>query len=101
MQEELDGSLGRNRFCPTGYRLPNQRELALMHLYCQPSFWDGVSQAYSRTYYSFGANGSNKKGTEQSKTGWARDSRNIYMENSMTDNNHCSKELRCVRDVTR
>jgi len=101
MQEELDGSLGRNRFCPTGYRLPNQRELALMHLYCQPSFWDGVSQAYSRTYYSFGANGSNKKGTEQSKTGWSRDSRNIYMENSMTDNNHYSKELRCVRDVTR
>lgn len=99
MQSELDRSLGTNRFCPEGYRLPNQRELALMHLYCASSFWSGVSQAYSRTYYSYGAAGSNPKSTESAKHGWARDSYNIYMENSSTNSDQASRATRCVRDV--
>lgn len=100
MQNELDTSLGTNRFCPEGYRLPNQRELTLMHLYCKSSFWNEVSQAYSRTYYSYGSNGgSNKKVSEQNKTGWSRDGSNIYMENSSTDDNHKATTSRCVRDV--
>lgn len=98
MQAELDRSLGTNRFCPAGYRLPNQRELALMHLYSASSFWDGVSQAYSRTYYSYGAAGSNLKSTETAKNGWARDSHNIYMENSSTNSDQRSSQTRCVRD---
>lgn len=104
MQAELNASLGENRFCPEGYRLPNQRELALMHLYCAPSFWTGAVQSYSRTYYSYGVNGSNPKATEtnpndQYKTGWARDSYNIYMENSVNNPNQRSTQTRCVRDV--
>lgn len=111
MQAELDRSLGTNRFCPAGYRLPNQRELALMHLYCPSSFWTDVSQSYSRTYYSYGGAGSNPKPTEcepnnpydgdeeQFKVGWARDTSNIYMENSTNNANQRSTRTRCVRDV--
>lgn len=104
MQAALNRSLGQNPYCPTGYRLPNQRELALMHLYCAPSFWSGVDQAYARTYYSYGVNGSNPKPTEtnrndQYKTGWARDGSNIYMENSVNNGNQRSTQTRCVRDV--
>ena len=102
LQADLDKSLGDNsKYCPEGYRLPNQRELGIMHLYCKSSFWSGVSQAYSRTYYSYGSNGTNRKSTEQEKTGWSRDDTNIYMENSTTNAGHCSTRLRCVRDVAR
>lgn len=104
MQAELDSSLGVNRFCPDGYRLPNQRELALMHLYCASSFWTGAAQSYSRTYYSYGVAGSNPKPTEinpndQYKHGWARDGSNIYMENSYLNGDQRSTQTRCVRDV--
>ena len=106
MQATIDRSLGNNPYCPPGYRLPNQRELTLMHFYCAPSFWSGASQVYSRTYYSYGMNGSNPKPTEtnpydQQKTGWARDNNNIYMENSIRNANHRSSMSRCVRDVER
>ena len=106
MQAEIDRSLGNNPYCPKGYRLPNQRELTLMHFYCASSFWTGVSHAYTRTYYSYGMNGSNPKPTEtnpngQQKTGWSRDSRNIYMENSIRNTGHRSTGVRCVRDVER
>ena len=106
MQANIDRSLGNNPYCPKGYRLPNQREMTLMHFYCASSFWTGVSQAYTRTYYSYGMNGSNPKPTEtnpndQQKTGWSRDSRNIYMENSIRNSGHRSTGARCVRDVER
>lgn len=105
MQANIDRSLGNNPYCPKGYRLPNQRELSIMHFYCQSSFWTNCSQAYSRTYYSYGMNGSNPKPTEigngQQKTGWSRDGNNIYMENSMLQSNHRSTMSRCVRDVAR
>ena len=106
MQSNIDRSLGNNPYCPPGYRLPNQREMTLMHFYCASSFWNGVSQAYTRTYYSRGMNGSNPKPTEtnpydQQKTGWARDANNIYMENSIRNAGHRSTMARCVRDVER
>lgn len=108
MQENIDKSLGDNPYCPEGYRLPNQREMTLMHLYCASSFWDGVKIAFTRTYYSYGMNGSNPKPTEvnptysdQQKTGWARDSRNIFMENSLLNSEHLSTRARCVRDIER
>lgn len=108
MQANIDRSLGNNPYCPTGYRLPNQREMTLMHFYCTSSFWSDVKQAYTRTYYSYGMNGSNPKPTEtdpsysnQQKTGWSRDSRNIYMENSIRESGHRSTGARCVRDVER
>lgn len=106
MQANIDRSIGNNPYCPPGYRLPNQREMLLMHFYCASSFWEGVTQAYTRTYYSYGMNGSNPKPTEtnpndQQKTGWARDKNNIYMENSILNSGHRSTMLRCVRDVAR
>ena len=108
MQANIDRSLGNNPYCPPGYRLPNQREMTLMHFYCTSSFWSDVKQAYTRTYYSYGMNGSNPKPTEtdpsysnQQKTGWSRDSRNIYMENSIRESGHRSTGARCVRDGER
>ena len=108
MQANIDRSLGNNPYCPPGYRLPNQREMTLMHFYAAPSFWDNVSQAYTRTYYSYGMNGSNPKPTEvdpsisnQQKTGWARDRNNIYMENSIRESQQRSTRARCVRDIAR
>ena len=105
MQANIDRSLGNNPYCPKGYRLPNQREMSIMHFYCASSFWSGCYQAYTRTYYSYGMNGSNPKPTEigngQQKTGWSRDGNNIYMENSMLQSNQRSTMSRCVRDVAR
>lgn len=105
MQANIDRSLGNNPYCPKGYRLPNQREMSIMHFYCASSFWTNCYQAYTRTYYSYGMNGSNPKPTEigngQQKTGWSRDGNNIYMENSMLQSNHRSTMSRCVRDVAR
>ena len=108
MQANIDRSLGDNPYCPEGYRLPNQREMTLMHFYCASSFWTNCYQAYTRTYYSYGMNGSNPKPTEvdpsvsnQQKTGWSRDSRNIYMENSLRESGQRSTMSRCVRDVER
>lgn len=106
MQAQLDSSMGSNPYCPEGYRLPNQRELLLMHFYCSSTFWSGVSQCYSRTYYSHGMAGSNPKPTEidpndQQKTGWARDANNIYMENSIINPNQRATTARCVRDIER
>lgn len=106
MQARIDSSLGDNPYCPPGYRLPNQREMTLMHFYCASSFWERGTQAYTRTYYSYGMNGSKPKPTEtdynvsqQQKTGWARDDNNIYMENSIRQSQQRSTRSRCVRDV--
>ena len=106
MQANIDRSLGNNPYCPKGYRLPNQREMSIMHFYCASSFWTNCYQAYTRTYYSYGMNGSNPKPTEtnpndQQKTGWSRDQNNIYMENSIRTSGHRSTMSRCVRDVAR
>jgi hypothetical protein len=50
--------------------------------------------------------GSNPKDTEingdrynQQKTGWARDHSNVFMENSIRNENHRATSARCVRDV--
>ena len=100
MQDELDRSLGNNKYCPEGYRLPNQRELSIMQSYCDRSFWptNGDTRAFSRTYYSFGYNGSVQK--EPKKTGWAATATLVHMESS-DKTNHKATTSRCVRDVAR
>lgn len=94
MQKEINNSLANNRFCPKGYRLPNQRELCLMQLYCSYTFWNGSNNAFSRTYYSYGAEGNNVK--EPSKYGWVGNPNKIYMAA-----NERSTQLRAVRDLDR
>lgn len=92
MQKEINNSLANNRFCPKGYRLPNQRELCLMQLYCSYTFWEGSYNALSRTYYSYGAEGNNVK--EPEKYGWVGNHSIIYMVSYEK-----STQLRAVRDL--
>lgn len=92
MQKEINNSLANNRFCPKGYRLPNQRELCLMQLYCYYTFWNGSYSAFSRTYYSYGAEGNNVK--EPGKYGWVGNHSIIYMVSYEK-----STQLRAVRDL--
>jgi hypothetical protein len=95
MQANINTALGNKTYdgCPAGYRLPNQRELALMHLYCANSFW-GSGLCFSRTYFSFGNNGPTDIRKENDKTGWAREGQ-IYMQS----NSHKASYSRCVRDI--
>lgn len=96
MQEEINKSLSNNRFCPKGYRLPNQRELILMHMYCNWKFWNGITQSFSRTYYSFGAYGNNTKESEKKKCGWSRGWGKVFMAEKDTEK---SSQIRAVRDL--
>lgn len=55
MNKELNtvGLSGTNRFCPAGYRLPNNREISVLYHYLNNSFWPS-SACYTRTYWSKG-----------------------------------------------
>ena len=83
----------KNPYCPDGYRLPNQRELALMRYYL--SSVSGVSglnnKCFSRTYFSTGTHGTKR----ESKEGYGYNDGNIFL-NSSSDNGNT---IRCVRDV--
>lgn len=80
-----------NPFCPKGYRTPSQIEAAIMRYYVKD--W-GDSQTMTRTYWSFGPYGSNKKFTDEStKPGFVVDGTNITVSNIKTES------VRCVRDV--
>ncbi len=81
-----------NPFCPKGYRTPSQIEAAIMRYYVKD--WDDKSQTMTRTYWSFGPYGSNKKFTDESKKpGFVVDGTNITVSNIKTES------VRCVRDV--
>ncbi len=86
------GSSSAAGYCPDGYRLPNQLELAMMRFYC-----NGVSEgSVSRTYWSMGV----EPGTygENGKDGGKKygfvDDGNITLYTDFT-----SKAQRCVRDI--
>lgn len=98
MQEEVNNFLGSNRFCPKGYRLPNQRELILMRYYCSQNFWSGVEHSFSHTYYSYGAHGSKTKESEKNKYGWGRN-RQAGVGNIFMVSNEKSTQIRAVRDL--
>lgn len=76
-----------NRYCPEGYRTPNQRELAIMLYY---DVYD-ENYCWSRTLWSFGEIGANNKNTD--KYGFHKRS------NLMTVNNSTINGTRCVRDI--
>ena len=91
MNEELDKSLTSNRFCPPGYRLPNQRELTVMYYYLPSSFFSG-GKALTRTWYSFGSKGVNKSGSY----GFWLDQGNMRVG---PPGDASTTQIRCVRDV--
>lgn len=85
---DLDIRSGKqNRYCPPGYRVPNQRELAIMLYY---DIYDG-EYCLSRTVWSFGEMGVNNKG--QGKYGFCR------RPALMTVNTSNTNGTRCVRDI--
>ena len=86
------GSSSKAGYCPDGYRLPNQLELAMMRFYCK-----GVSiGSVSRTYWSMGVvpgtygDSGKDKGN---KYGFVDDG-NITLFTNFTSN-----AQRCVRDI--
>lgn len=81
-----------NPYCPKGYRTPSQIEAAIMRYYVKD--WDSKSQTMTRTYWSFGPLGSNKKFTdENTKPGFIVNGTNITVSKIQTTT------VRCVRDV--
>ena len=92
-----------NPYCPDGYRIPNQRELAIMvyyKLYDESEFnhdlpyQSGTNErnAMCRTKYSFGALGANKAGATD-KYGFS------YTPNVITLAGYSASSTRCVRDI--
>ncbi len=77
-----------NPFCPKGYRTPSQIEAAIMRYYM------GELTTMTRTYWSFGPYGSNKKFEEPDKPGFVVQGTNITVTN-----NRATGSVRCVRDV--
>ncbi len=84
---------GSSEFCPDGYRVPNQRELALMDMYIPSIMGDNF---FCRTFYSFGYYGATgiKKATEANKYGCMKGGGNIHMTS-----NDVATTARCVRDL--
>ena len=84
----------KNRYCPDGYRTPNQRELAIMVYYFSndPTYTlDYINDNYiTRTYWSFGYHGIKKS----DKQGFAARTSPIITVNSTSNNG-----TRCVRDI--
>ncbi len=89
---------GNNKYCPAGYRLPNQRELAMMTLVLPSTYWNNATRLPSRTYFSHGlyaASGQQKSG-EEVKLGFVYTSSadNIFLPNR----GQFTNRIRCVRD---
>lgn len=77
-----------NPFCPKGYRTPSQIEAAIMRYYI------GALNTMTRTYWSFGPYGSNKKFTDvNQKPGFIVNGTNVTVSRIQTTT------VRCVRDV--
>ena len=77
-----------NPFCPKGYRTHSQIEAAIMRYYI------GTLNTMTRTYWSFGPYGSNKKFTDvNQKPGFIVNGTNVTVSRIQTTN------VRCVRDV--
>lgn len=88
VDEEIAAGRG-NPYCPEGYRTPSQIEAAIMRYYITD--W-GVSNTFTRTYWSFGPLGNDPKFTDD-KYGFNVQGTNI------TVNKKDLGEVRCVRDI--
>ena len=97
-QEDIDarGSY-LSGYCPEGYRIPNQMELAMMNYYMEKE--DLSYNLYSRTYWSFGPisgnYGPNGKRNDANDIGFLRvDSGNLTVAAGTT-----TQYARCVKDI--
>lgn len=87
-----------NRYCPEGYRIPNQLELTMMKLYLEGvGSGNALEKSFSRTYWSFGMvpgtyGEHGKDGGD--KYGYGYDTPNIYLAAT-----HTTATTRCVRDI--
>lgn len=100
INEYLNTNVGENPFCPSGYRLPNIRELAVMRYFIPSDDINSVfsANAPSRTHWSFGLVGAfynSGRGTEN-RYGWGASKEKIFM---MDRNNQKVDYPRCVKDV--
>lgn len=81
-----------NPFCPVGYRLPNQRELAMLAYFSDID----ISNQMSRTYWIFGRYGGNMS-KETERVGFSfTNTGNLTLSNRVTTD---VNTVRCVRDV--
>lgn len=91
-----EGSASGAGYCPHGYRIPNQLELAMIRFYCDDSSkkYPLTNGAFTRTFWSMGVLGTGK----QDKTGFLADDNNLYLA-TQDNNNHKATQARCVRDI--
>ena len=84
-------------YCPEGYRIPNQMELAMMNYYME----DLSYNLYSRTYWSFGPYSGNYGPT--GKRNKANDIGFIRLKNKNltvdASNSNSTQYARCVKDI--
>ena len=82
-------------YCPEGYRIPNQMELAMMNYYMNL----GSYNLYSRTYWSFGPYtgnyGPDGKSGKENNIGFMR----ISNGNLTVDTGTQTQYARCVKDI--
>lgn len=82
-------------YCPEGYRIPNQMELAMMNYYMDLDEYN----LYSRTYWAFGPYsgnyGPNGKSGKSNNIGFMR----IYNGNLTVDTGTETRYARCVKDI--
>ena len=92
-------NIGENPFCPTGYRLCNVREDAVLWSFIPTddigSFLQNVIN-HSRTHWSFGEDGVNNKHQSKRFWGWSISSAKMLMA---VANNTSTNYLRCVKDI--
>lgn len=92
--------------CPDGYRVPNIREVTLIHLFTDSIDWwgGGTSQntrIYTSTYYSLGELGNKKNSPASNGTqriSWNTSSPVYGTEGNINLNGDKSSYIRCVRD---
>ena len=84
-------------YCPEGYRIPNQMELAMMNYYMEKE--DLSYNLYSRTYWSFGPYSGNYgpdgKRNDKDDIGFLR----LSGGNLTVDASNTTQYARCVKDI--